>query len=53
MVLTVYVKYGIFGHYLSEVNTPEIKDFHTLLVFIIKTFNSKSNVSTKPQNTDF
>ena len=38
-------KYGIFGHWLSEVNTLETKNFHTPLVF-----NSKANISMKPQN---
>ena len=54
--LVMYVrgsKYGIFGHWLSEVNTLEIKNFHTHLVFIFKIFNSEANISTKGQNTDF
>ena len=29
-------KYGIFGHWLSEVNTLELKNVHTHLVFIRK-----------------
>ena len=39
------------GHWLSEVNTLEMKNCHTHLVFIRKTFNSTVNISTKPQNT--
>ena len=46
-------KYGIFGHRLSEVNTFEMKTFHTHLVFICKTFNSKANISMKPQILSF
>ena len=38
---------------LSEVNTLEMENSHTHLVFIHKTFNSKTNISTKPQNIDF
>ena len=29
-------KHGIFGHWLSELNTLEMKNFHTHLVFIRK-----------------
>ena len=45
-------KYGIFGHSLSKANTLEMKNFHTHLVFLRNTFNSKANILTKPQNTD-
>ena len=45
-------KFGYFGHWLSDVNTPEMKNFDTHLVFICKTFNSEPKISTKPQNAD-
>ena len=45
-------KYGIFGQWLSEVNTLEMKNFHIHLVFICKTFNSKANISTIRQNAE-
>ena len=43
-------KLGYFGHWLSDVNTLEMKNFDTQLVFICNTFNYKPKVSTKPQN---
>ena len=43
----------IFGHWLSKVNTLEMKDFRTHLVLVLKILNSKGNISTKRQNTDF
>ena len=46
-------KYGILGHWQSEVSILEMENFHTNLAFIRKTFNSKANISMKPQNTDF
>ena len=46
-------KFGYFGHWLSDVNTPEMKHFDTHLVFICNTFNYKSKISKKPQNADF
>ena len=45
-------KYGIFEHWLYEVDKLEMKSFHPHLVFIRKTFNSKVNISTKRQNID-
>ena len=33
-------KYGIFGQWLFEVNTLEMKSFHTYLIFIRKSFNN-------------
>ena len=36
-------KFGYFGHWLSEVNTLEIKHFDTYLVFICNTFISITN----------
>ena len=33
--------------------TLEMKNFHTHLGFTRQTFDSKANISTKPQNTDF
>ena len=46
-------KFGYFGHWLSDVNTLEMKHFDTYLVFICNTFNYKPKISTKPQNADF
>ena len=46
-------KFGYFGHWLSDVNTFEIKNFDTQLVFIYNTFNCKPKISMKPQNTEF
>ena len=46
-------KFGYFGHWLSDVNTLEMKNFDKHLVFICKTFNYKPKISTKPQNADF
>ena len=34
-------KYGIFGHWLSEVNKPEMKHFHPHLVLSVKLSNKK------------
>ena len=45
-------KFEYFGHWLSDVNTLQIKDFDTHSVFICKTFNYKPKISVKPQNTD-
>ena len=59
MILTVYLctvrsqKFGYFGHWLSDVNTIEMKNFDTHLVFIRNTFNYKPKISTKPQNAEF
>ena len=44
-------KFEYFGHWLSDVNTLQIKNFDTQLVFIRNTFKPK--ISTKPQNADF
>ena len=46
-------KFGYFGHWLSDVNTLEMRNFETHSVFVCKTFNSKQKISTKPQNADF
>ena len=46
-------KFGYFGHWLSDVNTLEMKNFDTRLVFICKSFNYKPKISMKPQNADF
>ena len=46
-------KFGYFGHWLSDKNTLEVKNFDTHLVFICKTLNYKPKISTKPQNADF
>ena len=61
MVLTVHLcvydvrsqEFGYFGHWLSDVNKLEMKNFDTDLVFICKTLNNKPKISTKPQNADF
>ena len=44
-------KYGIFLAVWSKLTWNE--KFYTHLVFILKTFYSKANISGKPQNTDF
>ena len=46
-------KFGYFGHWLSDVNTLEMKNFDTHLVFIWNTFNYKPKISMKPQNAEF
>ena len=46
-------KFGYFGHWLSDVNTLEMKIFGTHLVFICNTFDHKPKISMKPQNADF
>ena len=46
-------KVRYFGHWLSDENTLEVKNFDTQLVFICNTFNYKPKISTKPQNVDF
>ena len=46
-------KFGYIGHWLSDKNILEVKNFDTHLVFICKTFNYKPKISTKPQNADF
>ena len=46
-------KFGYFGHWLSDKNTLEVKNFDTQLVFICNTFNYKRKIQTKPQNADF
>ena len=48
-------KFGYFGHWLSDVNTLEMKnlDTHLVFIFICNTFNYKPKISTKPQNADF
>ena len=46
-------KFGYFGQWLSSVNTLEMKNFDTHLVFICNTFNYKPKVSMKPQNAEF
>ena len=43
-------EFGYFGHWLSNVNTLEMKTFDTHLVFIC---NYKPKISTKPQNAEF
>ena len=55
-VLTVRVtglKYGIFGHWLSEASTLEMKNSHSDLVFTHNTIASEPEIITKPQNDDF
>ena len=47
------LKFGYFGHWLSDVNSLEMKNFDTHLVFISDTFNNKPKISTKPQNAEF
>ena len=46
-------KFGYFGQWLSDLNTFEMKNFDTHLVFICNTFNYKPKISMKPQNADF
>ena len=46
-------KFGYFGHWLSDVNTLEMKNFDTHLVFICNTFNYKPKISMKPQMLTF
>ena len=46
-------KFGYIGHWLSDVNTLEMKNFDTHLFFICNTSNYKPKISTKPQNADF
>ena len=46
-------KFGHFGHWLSDVNTLEMKNFDTHLVFTCNTFNDKPKILTKRQNADF
>ena len=46
-------KFGYFGHWFPDVNTLEIKNFDTHLVFISKTFNYKPKISTKPKMLTF
>ena len=46
-------KLGYFGHWLSDVNTLQMKNFDTHLFFICNTFNYKPKISTKSQNDDF
>ena len=48
-------KFGYIGrrHWLSDVNTLEVKNFDTHLFFICSTSSYKPKVSTKPQNDDF
>ena len=42
-------KNRIFGHWLSEVNTLEMKNFDTHLVFISNTFHSQPKIFTNPK----
>ena len=44
-------KFGYFEHWLSDVNTVEMKNFDTLSVCC--TFNYKPKISTKPQMLTF
>ena len=60
MVLTVHLcmhvrsqKFGYFGHWLSHVNTLELKNFDSHLVFICNNFNYKPKITTKPQIAEF
>ena len=46
-------KFGYMGHWLSNVNTLEMKNLDTHLFFICNTSNYKLKISTKPQNADF
>ena len=46
-------KFGYFEHWLSDVNTLEMKHFDTHLVFICNTSNYKPKISAKPQNAEF
>ena len=46
-------KFEYFGHWLSDVNTLQIKNFDTHLDFICKTFNYKPKISTKPRILTF
>ena len=46
-------KFGYIGHWLSDVNALEMKNFDTHLLFICNTSNYKPKISTKPQNADF
>ena len=60
MVLTIHLrmyvcsqKFGYFGHWLSDANTLEMENFHTHLVFICKTFNSKPKFQRNPKMLTF
>ena len=41
-------KFGYFGHWLSDVNTIEMKNFDTHLVFICNTFSYYITNSYRP-----
>ena len=59
MVLTVRLcmytvrKFGYFGHWLSDVNTLEMKNFDTHLVFICNTFNYNQKFQRNPKMLTF
>ena len=42
-------KFGYIGHWSSDVNTLEMKNFNTFILHM----NYKPKISTKPQNADF
>ena len=42
-----------FGQWLSDVNTFEMKNFDTHIVFICNIFNYKPKILRKPQNAGF
>ena len=42
------LKFEYFGHWLSDVNTLQMKTFDTHLFFICNTSNYKPKISTKP-----
>ena len=46
-------KFEYIGHWLSDVNTLEMKNFDTHLFFICNTSNYKPKISMKPKNADF
>ena len=46
-------KVGYFGHWLSDVNTLEMKNFDTHLVFICNTFNYKPKIQRNPKMLTF
>ena len=46
-------KFGYIGHWLSDVNTLEMKNFDTHLFFICNTSNYKPKISTKPKMLTF
>ena len=46
-------KFGYFGHWLSDVNTLQMKNFDTHLVFICNTSNYKPKFQGKPKMLTF